>query len=327
MSPDPKHFDLISIGDCTIDNIMDVPDAEVNCALHPDRCVLCFSFADKIPVKTFHTTPAGNAANNAVGSARLGLKAGIYTVLGDDGAGEIIKKKLLREKVAPDYIDYDPKLKTNTSVVINYKGERTILVYHAKRQYKLPKLAKCEWLYYTSLGENHEKLNKEIVAYVKKNHVKLGYNPGTFQLRAGVEQMKPVLAVCQVIFVNKEEAGRIVGPQYDIRHLLLALRKLGPKIVVITDGPNGSFSFDGQNFWRMGILDTPVIERTGAGDAFATGVLAALHYKKPLNEAMCWGTVNSSSVIMKYGPQAGLLTRAGVAQFQKKYKHVCAATF
>lgn len=326
ITDDPK-FDLISIGDCTIDNLLSVPEAEVNCTLHTDRCMICFNYADKIPVETLHIKVAGNAANNAVGSARLGLKTAIYTVLGDDGAGEFIKKKLVKEKVAQNYVQYDPKLRTNTSVVINFKGERTIFVYHAKRGYKLPKLAKTEWIYYTSLGENHAKLNREVVAHVKKHGVKMGYNPGTFQLRAGVEQMKPVLAVCEIIFVNKEEAARIVGPQSDVRHYLMALHKLGPKMVMVTDGPNGSYGFDGKNFWRMGILDTPVVERTGAGDAFATGVVAALRYKKPLGEAMCWGTMNSSSVIMKYGPQDGLLNRADIAKFQKKYKHTCAATF
>ena len=107
----------------------------------------------------------------------------------------------------------------------------------------------------------------------------------------------------------------------------MALHKLGPKIVVVTDGVNGSYAFNGQDFWHMGILDTPVIERTGAGDAFATGVVTALFYKKSINEAMCWGTVNSSSVIMEYGPQDGLLTRSGIAKFQKKYKHKCAEKF
>lgn len=327
MPLDPKRFDIISIGDCTEDNLMEVPDAEVNCSIHPNRCLLCFSYADKIPASSLHIKSAGNANNNAVGSARLGMKAAIYTILGNDGVGIFIKNKLREAGVAQDYIVYDPKLRTNFSVVINYKGERTILVYHAKRKYKLPKLSKTKWLYYTSLGEKHAGLNRQIISFVKKNTVKLGYNPGTYQLRAGVKQMKPVLAVCEVVFVNKEEAARIVGPQHDVRHYLMALRKLGPKIVVVTDGVAGSYAFDGKQFWYMGILKTPVIERTGAGDAYATGFIAALHYEQTIREAMCWGTMNSSSVIMKYGPQDGLLTRSGIAKFQKKHKHVCAATF
>jgi ribokinase len=320
-------FDLVSIGDSTIDTLLQVHNAEVNCTLHSDRCVICFNFADKIPVDKIHRKVAGNAANNAVGVSRLGLKTAVYTILGDDGTGEQIKEALKKEKIHLDYIIHDLKQETNSSVVINFGGERTILVYHAKRTYHLPKDIKTKWMYYTSVGQDHLKLNNQVIKLVKEKKIKLGYNPGTFQLRAGVNHMKVVLAVCEIVFVNKEEAARIVGAQYDIRHYLLALHKLGPKIVVITDGRNGSYVFDGEKFWQMGILNTPVVERTGAGDAYATGFIAALFHKKNVATAMCWGTCNSSSVIMKYGPQDGLLTKSGMEAFHCKYRHIHPTNF
>ncbi|HPV70637.1 MAG TPA: carbohydrate kinase family protein [Candidatus Magasanikbacteria bacterium] len=320
-------YDIISIGDATLDTLLKIHDAEVNCSLHNDRCMICVNYADKIPVDRLDRKVAGNAANNAVGSSRLGMKTAFYTILGNDGTGEFIMEKLKKEKVDLKYTIHDPKKETNSSFVMNYYGERTIFVYHAKRTYSLPKLDKTEWIYYTSLGPNHEKLNGQIINFVKKNKIKLGYNPGTYQLRAGFKQMEELLKVVEVLFVNKEEAARIVGAQHDVRHYLLALHKTGPKIVVITDGTNGSFCFDGEKFWQMDILNTPVVERTGAGDSFATAFIAALHYKKSIPEAMCWGTCNSSSVIMKYGPQDGLLTKTQMIAFHKKYKHVCPVNF
>lgn len=320
-------YDLISIGDCTIDTLLQIHDAEVNCAMHPNRCVICFNFADKIPVDQIHRKVAGNAANNAVGASRLGLKTAIYTLLGNDGTGEQIEKTFKKEKVSLDYVGRDSKKETNSSIVINFKGERTIFVYHAPRAYQLPKLAPAKWIYYTSVGPDHAKLNQQIIKSVKDKKIKLGYNPGTFQLRAGFKQMRDILKICEVLFVNKEEAARIIGPQYDTRHYLLGLRQTGPKIVVITDGTAGSYIFDGEKFWQMGIYATPNIERTGAGDAFATGFLAALHYKKNIPTAMCWASANSSAVIMKYGPQDGLLTKSGIEEFHRKHKHKHAETF
>ncbi len=316
-------FDLVSIGDATIDTLLQVHDAEVNCTLHKEQCMICFNFADKIPVDKFHSKVAGNAANNAVGSARLGLKTAIYTILGDDGSGEFIKEKLVKEGVSDTFTVFDPKQETNASTVINYKGERTIFVFHAKRTYNLPKKMSTKWIYYTSLGPDHLKLNKQIVSLVKKNKIKLGYNPGTYQLRAGYEKMKEILEVCEIIFVNKEEAAAIVGPQHDMRHYLMSLHSKGPKTVVITDGANGASVFDGKHFFHMGILKTPVIERTGAGDAFATAFIAALFHNQSIAHAMCWATANSSSVIMKYGPQDGLLRKNQVSGFLKKYNHKC----
>jgi len=313
-------FDMISVGDCTLDSLIMIHDAEVNCTLHTDRCMFCVNFGDKIPVDKLHRKVAGNAANNAVGETRLGLRTAFYTILGNDGTGEFIQKTLKKEKVNLDYVSLDHRKETNSSFVLNFKGERTIFVYHAPRIYNLPKLAKSEWMYYTSLGPNHSKLNKQIVTYIKKNGVKLAYNPGTYQLQGGYKKMAEVLKVTYIIFINKEEAARIVGPQHDIRHYLLAVHKTGPKIVVITDGPNGSFVFDGEKFWQMGILKTPIIERTGAGDAFASGFIAGLHKYKSIPKAICWGTCNSASVIMKYGPQDGLMTEAQMNAFHKKYK-------
>lgn len=320
-------LDMISIGDCTLDNLIQIHDAEVNCSLHPDRCMVCVNYADKIPVDKLHRKVAGNAANNAVGESRLGMKTAIYTILGNDGTGEFIIKTLKKEEVVMDFATLDHKKETNSSFVINYKGERTIFVYHAKRSYNLPKLSTSKWIYYTSLGPDHIKLNSQIAKHVKKHKIKLAYNPGTYQLRAGFKKMEEILKVTHIIFINKEEAATIVGAQHDIRHYLLAVHNTGPKIIVITDGSNGSYCFDGEKFWQMDILNTPVVERTGAGDAFASGFIAALHHKKSIPTAMCWGTCNSSSVIMKYGPQDGLLHYKEMLAFNKKYKRVYPVNF
>ena len=90
---------------------------------------------------------------------------------------------------------------------------------------------------------------------------------------------------------------------------MLALSKLGPKICVITDGSGGSIVYDSinQKFLKAGILPVDAYERTGAGDAFGSGVLGALVKGKSVEEALVWGTVNSASVIGYIGPQKGLL--------------------
>ena len=62
----------------------------------------------------------------------------------------------------------------------------------------------------------------------------------------------------------------------------------------------------------------PVVETTGAGDAFASGFLAALFYDKDLNTALDWGLKNSASVIGKIGGVEGLLTRDVIASEAKQ---------
>ncbi len=314
-------LDIISVGDPTIDTFLDVHDASVTCSVDKSACKICFDFAEKIPVEKLSRLVAGNCANNAIGSSRLGLSAAYYMIVGDDDNGKWIANTLKKEGVADDYFVFDKKNPTNASTVINFKGERTILVYHAPRSYKLPRLKKSKWLYYSSVNKGHRTLNGSIIKHAKKHKVKLCYNPGTFQRLEGPKQMQRVASNTHVTFVNVQEAQDLVqSKSFKVPTLLKKMKALGMDIALITDGANGSYSYDGKNMWHVGIPDTPVIERTGAGDAFATGLISQLHKSKPLPEAMVLATCNSTSVILKIGPQAGLLTSRKLSSFYRKYR-------
>jgi sugar/nucleoside kinase (ribokinase family) len=95
------------------------------------------------------------------------------------------------------------------------------------------------------------------------------------------------------------------------------MKKLGPKIPVITDGPNGAYAFDGQKTWFHPIYPDPAppVDRTGAGDSFASTLTSALALGLPLEQAMSWGPVNSMSVVQKIGAQEGLLPREKLEEF------------
>ena len=315
-------FDIISIGDATLDVFVSLEEASVLCNLEKTLCQLCLSYADKIPVEKVQRIIGGNAANNAVGSARLGLKAAFYSVVGNDETGKQVMNTMKKEKVSCDYVQIDKKQETNYSVVLNFKAERTILVYHLDRTYKLPKFKPTKWFYLTSMGKNHMDFHMELLAHVKKTGAQLGFNPGTHQLKQGLEKLKPLLAVTHVLFVNKEEAQRLVGQIQEMKALLTAMRAVGPRVVVITDGEKGSYAYDGVKYWKCAITDTPVVERTGAGDSFATAFIAALTHGKDIPEALRWGTMNSASVITKVGPQAGLLTKSQMASWLKKFPKI-----
>ena len=305
-------FDIISIGDSTLDAFFEIDEAQVTCDINKENCVICFNYADKIPVKNFTRVPAaGNAANNAVGSARLGLKTAIYTILGKDEIGRDIEKTYETEGVDRKYIVWDDVHGSNVSVILSYKGERTIFIYHQQRIYQWPAdFGPAKWIYYTSMGKEHYTLHKPLEDYVSRNSANLAFNPGTWQIKEGLETLKPIMALSKVFIVNREEAQTLVGQIHDIKELLEAVKSHCGGIVAITNGPEGSYAFDGQKFYKLGILESPVVERTGAGDAYATGLVAALFYGKSLTEAMVWGTVNAISVVQKIGPQEGLLKKA-----------------
>ena len=301
---------FLAIGDSSLDVFVMIDEASVSCQLNKPHCLLCLNYADKIPVSHMAKIPAaGNASNAAVGAARLGAKSMILSVIGDDDIGQETLAYWKREKVSTQFVSRDAHHPTNYSTVLSFQGERTILVHHEPRTYTFPEVPSSAWIYYTSLGKGHERLERRLLAFLRQHpQTKMTFNPGSFQLRRGLESLKPVIKRSSVFILNKEEAEVLLGQgALPIPALLDALSALGPEITVITDGPNGSYARNGGQDWHLGIFPGPDTERTGAGDAYATGFTLACMNNLPLDEAMRWGTANAWSVIKQIGPQAGLL--------------------
>jgi sugar/nucleoside kinase (ribokinase family) len=318
-------LDLLSIGDVTMDVFMAPTESETLCRIDTKECFICFAYGDKIPVKTIEHSVGGNAANNSVGASRLGLKVGLVSTLGADSTGNQILERLKEEGVDLSYTVQQPNAGSNYSTVISYAGERTIFSYHAPRSYEFPvHLPPVPWIYLTSMGETFQPFYNHFVRWMKKNsNVKMAFNPGSRQLRVGLDVLKPVLKVTHVIYVNRKEAEGITSvsdSQEKDKELLEALSSLGPKICIITDGANGSFVFDSVSgkFYRAGVLPVDAYERTGAGDSFGAGCISALVKGKSFEEALLWGTVNSASVIGYTGSQRGLLKEAEMSTWLKK---------
>lgn len=315
-------LDIIAIGDSTLDVFLHISEATLSCQINKEQCLLCLEYAEKIPVESVVKIPgAGNASNAAVGARRLGLKSAIVSILGKDEIGQEILKGWHREKIDTRYVTIDPKRGTNYSTVLNFQGERTILVHSEPRVYRLPKLDGAHWIYYTALGDGHQHLEKQLLAHMR-NHPeqKLCFNPGTKQLRRGLESIKPVIKRSNLFIVNKQEAESLLGgDERPIHNLLVSLKHLGPEIVVITDGPKGSHATDGKTIWNLPIFQGPVLERTGAGDSYATAFVSALHMGMGIPDAMRAGTANSWSVVQKIGPLAGLLNKTQLKAVMKRF--------
>jgi len=326
-------LDVISIGDATLDTFIEVDEATLTCSINKDNCQLCFNYADKIPISSMVQKVAGNAANVAIGTSRLGLQSAFWTVLGGDSFSDLVLKKMRSEKVSTKYVEIQKKTRSNFTVVLNYQGERTQLIYRVDRKYKLPKLEPAELVYLTAMGKNHEAVYEDLLAYLVENKARLAYNPGKEQLRSRKKFSLTILKYTEILFVNKEEATLLLEgrePHFhkgtkkmkhgEIKDLLLRLHELGPKIVVVTDGVNGSYVFAEHEYYYLPILEGPLKERTGAGDAYATGFISALLQKKEIKEAMAWGTINSWSVVQDIGPIDGLLKKVNLQKTLLKNK-------
>lgn len=319
-----EQLDIVGIGDTVVDAFIKLVDAHVeeNNLNHEQE--LCMPFASKIPYESVTIIPAvGNSANAMVAASRLGLKAGLVTFLGNDINGRECKFSLENEGVSTDYIIMENGKSTNYHYVLWFKDERTILVKHEAFKTYLPNIGKPKWIYLSSLGEHAKDLHFEVAKFIEENpETKLAFQPGTFQIKMGTELLKDVYKNTQIFFCNKEEAKQILNTtEEDIQKLLTQIQILGPKVVCITDGKKGAFvkCVTGENYFMPIYPDiNPPLERTGAGDAFASTLTSALALGMEPKEALTWAPINSMSVTQYVGAQKGLLKADSIKDFLER---------
>ena len=321
------EFDVISVGDIVTDAFIKLLHNEARLFLDEQgKKILGMEFGTKLPFDYAEVIEGvGNAANGALAFARLGLKTGFVTNVGGDQWGRDMIESLVKNGVDHRFVRINPDKKSNYHYVLWYGAERTILIKHEDYNYHWPHLRPDEmprWMYFSSISEHAIPYHDQVADWLDENpSVKLAFQPGTFQMEAGAERLKRIYSRSEVLILNREEAATVGGGDHeDIHDLINHLHALGPKIVVVTDGPNGAYTSDGKDYLKMPLYPDPVppLDRTGAGDAFASTFVTALAKGNTIEGALQWAPINSMSVVQKVGAQAGLLTESELEEWLKK---------
>lgn len=315
--------DVISIGDIVTDAFIKLIDSQAHTYANDHGKWLAMQFGTKLPFDHAEVLKAvGNAANAAVAFTRLGLNTSFVTNVGGDQEGRDMILALGEEHVDHRYVQINPGKVSNYHYVLWYKEERTILIKHEEYDYEWPHIRAADvprWVYFSSISEHAIEYHDQVADWLDQHpDVKLAFQPGTYQMAAGTERLAHMYARSEVVVLNREEAVYVTGGDYHNMHDLFdRLHTLGVKIVVITDGPAGAYASDGENRWQMPLYPDPAPpkERTGAGDAFASTLVAALAKGNTLEGALQWAPINSMSVVQQTGAQAGLLTEAQLDEF------------
>lgn len=318
-----KALDFLAIGDITTDAFIRLKDAHVHCKIDRAGCELCVRFGDKIPYEFVEVVRAvGNSPNAAVAAARLGLASALATNLGDDENGNECIAALRRDGVDTSYAKVHTGSKTNYHYVLWYEADRTILVKHEEYPYSFPRvIPPPRFAYLSSIGGGTERYHDEIGEWLAENpDVKFAFQPGTFQINLGAKRLRALYERAEVFAVNTEEARKILGQNAPVKTLLDGVAALGPRIVLISDGPKGAYLKDGTGSYFMEPYPDPKppYDRTGAGDAFAATFVSALALGKNSKEAMRWALVNPMSVVQYVGAQKGLLSRSALEGYLAK---------
>ena len=266
----------------------------------------------KMEVKDVTFATGGNASNVAVTFARQGIHAKYMWTLGHDPASETVLRDLDDEGVDTSYVVRSDHYQAGYStILIATNGERTILNHrgistdqHGK-DLDFDAIAEADWVYPTSLANGGIELLRKIIDHAERTDTKVMLNPAGPEL-ANPAKLRSLLESVEILCVNKEEMQQLVeGDTLEelVRHGLNYV-----PVVIVSDGPNGVVASDGKTMVRAGMYeDVTVIDRTGAGDAFASGFLSQWAVGKTLKESILFASANSTSVVTKIGAKAGIL--------------------
>jgi ribokinase len=297
-------FDVVSFGSAVIDTFIHTDIAE-------KKGFMYYPIGEKILINQLKFDVGGGATNTAVAFSRLGLKAGCICEFGRDDNGRRILELLEKEKVEFLGKVVEGEV-TGYSVILDSKGgERTILTYKgANDEVGMMDIKKFQtkWLYYSSLLGLSFHTQKKLIEAMKRKGVKLAYNPSSYQIKN--VNLNSLLKLTDILILNKEEAEILVKKEnLKGKDLLKSLHSLTKGIVVITDKNKLLTCYDGHKKYSLvPHKDIKVVERTGAGDAFASGFVAGQIANKSIKESLELGLKESESVIQHFGAKNKLLT-------------------
>ncbi len=316
-SNNDSQLDVLAVGDVVTDAFIDLIEKYEHINETEKGPELAFPLGTKIPYDHAQVIAGvGNAPNAAVAFARLGLKSGLISNVGGDDWGKDIIRALKSNKVDTRFVHENPGKVSNYHYVIWYEQERTIFIKHEEYDYKWPAFRPNDipkWVYFSSISDNAMPYHDEISDWLDQNpEVKLAFQPGTFQMSEKLsDRMRRLYQRAEVVALNREEATDVFDANHDdIHDQLNKMHEAGIKIALVTDGPNGAYASDGNKRWSMPLYPDPAppLERTGAGDAFASTFTAALMKGADVPSALLWAPINSMNVVQHVGAQEGLLT-------------------
>ncbi|MDF2940633.1 MAG: carbohydrate kinase [Gammaproteobacteria bacterium] len=231
-----------------------------------------------------------------------------------------------------------PSLKGDRTVFA-YRGANANLL---PADIPLDKVCDSQFVYVTSLSRASAERLPEIAKQAKDHGVRMAVNPGISQLKLGSSFLKSALGGIDTLILNYDEAMQFMislmqadaslresvetankssqgadrlleakisfqDSYFNLRQFFKEVLKLGPKVVVVTNGAEGVYVATKDRLYFHKSMQVKVVNTLGAGDAFGSSFVGALYAGNSVPDAIRYGIVNSASVIQQAGAKTGLL--------------------
>jgi sugar/nucleoside kinase (ribokinase family) len=338
------QLNALTVGSATIDVIASVEDQDIErMTMHnATSSFLLLEEGRKIDVSSIKSSVGGGGTNSAVALARLGYKTTTLLRLGKDLEGEKIREVLESENINTKCIIEDHNLPTGQAIMVmshvrnptifTNRGANTAL---CAEEIDTTLFQGRDLVYIASLSGNSAACLTQIARLAKESGAFVATNPGIRQITYWPGDIVEALAHVDLLSINAVEAEQLAltllpkgqptsesvhsgeGPELlekglagrPIEKFVQAVCKIGPKIVLVTNGSEGAYAgtVNGIRFHPAG--KSEVSNTAGAGDAFATTFSAYAAAGKELDICLKAATANALSVIASPDTPSGLLSK------------------
>jgi ribokinase len=316
--------------------------------LNADTSFLLLEEGRKTEALEISTHVGGGAVNAAVAMSRMGLDVATLVKLGRDQRAETVLAHLMREGISTRWVLRDGRAPTGASVLISshdrnaaiftFRGANTLLDDSDLKDEAFG----VDVVYVSSLSNESADTFPGIVHRAKASGALVAANPRVRQLSSRGAAFQETLGQIDILAVNRAEADVVVpgliarfgeggralplepgeapprlvargfvggGHEMSLAAFLDAMRRMGPRFVVVTDGRNGAYlGTQHAIHYCPAILEANVMGTAGAGDAFNATFTAAIALGREPQDALRAAAVNAASVVRHADTQSGLLT-------------------
>ncbi len=282
-------------------------------------------FGETLIGADFDMGPGGKGSNQAVGTARLGASSYFVGIIGEDKLGEIATDLYAAEGVNTEYLVKTRQMATGVGfIILNQAGQNGIILDMSAN--KLMDAAFVDRVEQQIARSDIVMSVLEIPPAAAIRGMELGQKHGVRTLLNPAPATKlddAVFKYIDYITPNETELRILMGLPPDdpapTLDLAARLHARGTKNVIVTRGEKGALVLSGGTLTEVPGLTVDVVDTTGAGDAFNSGLAVALIEGKSLIDAVKFANCAGALACTRLGVIPSLANRPMVEQLYAKW--------
>jgi sulfofructose kinase len=263
--------------------------------------------------------PVGTAI---VAAARLGARVGFVGTAGNDEAAELKLRSLVKEGVDLSHLVRRPRPEREVIVVFvdAETGERVFAGLQGIDEDPLTPeeldrayITSAEYLH---LEGFHYRAALQAACWMHEAGKKVVYD-GSKVTRGNRLQLAEIMAQVDVLIGGSGFVPALTG-EANLWAAGRAALKLGPSIVVQTEGAEGSYTVTPVEEFHTPAFAVPVVDTTGAGDVFHGAYIVGLLRRWGLPQTATFASAVSALKCMHLGGRAGIPRYGQVMDFLRE---------